>query len=252
MNAREYERMYQVEEKHWWYVGIHRLIFSTLARLHEAQDRPAWLILDAGCGTGAVAQGLRRFGQVRAIDLSGLALQFSQYRGLGGHLGQASVTAIPVPTNTFDLIVSIDVIYMVPEDELALAEFYRVLKPGGILLLNLPALKWLKGQHDLAVGSLRRYVPQELRPQLAQHGFSIKRMSFANSLLFPLVAPYRVLTNWLPKSSEGPQSDLFIPPPPINNILSWVMGLESHLIPHLNLPIGMSLFVIARKVGEEG
>ena len=247
MNVREYEIMYQVEDKHWWYVGMHRLIFSTLARLHDVKERSPWVILDAGCGTGAIARRLRQFGQVRAIDLSNLALQFSKRRGLNGHLSQASVMALPLLTNSFDLVVSIDVIYMVSEDGLALAEFHRVLKPDGILLMNLPALKWLKGQHGVAVGSIRRYAPKELQSQLAQCGFIVEKMSFANSLLFPLVAPYRLITNWLPKSDNGPQSDLFLLPQPINNLLSWVMGLESRLIPHLSLPIGMSLFVVARK-----
>ncbi len=247
MNAREYEIMYQVEDEHWWYRGIHRLICTTLAQLHQTQGRPDWLILDGGCGTGAVAQKLRQFGRVRAIDLSSLALHFSRRRGLEGRLSQASVTALPFAAETFDLAVSIDVICSVPNDQTVLAQFYRVLKPGGLLLLNLPALTWLKGQHDVAVNIVQRYNPKMLRDSLIQQGFRLEKMSFANSLLFPLVAPYRLATNWLPAGPDGPRSDVFLPSRPVNSTLGWVMGWESRLIPHVNLPIGMSLFVVARK-----
>ena len=82
MNKREYEIMYRLEDEHWWYVAMHRLIFSTLTRLRAAQGNPSWLMLDAGCGTGAISQRLRQFGQVQAIDLSPLALHFSRRRGL--------------------------------------------------------------------------------------------------------------------------------------------------------------------------
>ena len=252
MNAPEYEIMYRLEDSHWWYAGMHTLIFSTLAGLHQAQGEPPWLILDAGCGTGAIACGLRRFGQVKAIDLSGLALQFSQRRGLGGHIGQASVAALPAPANTFDLVVSIDVICSVPEDGQALAEFYRVLKPGGVLLLNLPALAWLRGEHDRAVNIIHRYHPRELQAQMTEQGFVVEKMSFANSLLFPLVAPYRLATNWFPNGDREPRSDVFLPPRWLNYVLGQMMKLEASLIPHLRLPIGMSLFVVARKAVGEG
>jgi SAM-dependent methyltransferase len=226
MNAHEYKTMYEVENEHWWYVGIHRLIFSTLTRLHKHQGGPAWSILDAGCGTGSIAKGLRKFGQVRAIDLSDLALQLSKSRG----------------------VTSIDVIYMVPEDNKALAEFYRVLKPNGTLIMNLPALEWLRGEHDLAINTIRRYAPKTLQAQLTHYGFSIEKMTFVNSLLFPLVAPYRLITNWLPKGGNGtPQSDIFLPSQPVNSVLQWVFQLESQIIPHVNFPIGMSLFVVASK-----
>ncbi|MBN1995180.1 MAG: class I SAM-dependent methyltransferase [Anaerolineae bacterium] len=248
MNPREYEIMYQLEDEHWWYQAIHQLIFSTLTRLHQAQGQPDWLILDGGCGTGAIAHQLKQFGQVRAVDLSGLALHFSQRRGLQGQLAQASITAIPMPANTFDLAVSIDVMCSVPNDRQALVEFHRVLKPGGFLLLNLPALRWLKGQHDLAVHILHRYAPKPLKTQLKQQGFTVEKISFANSLLFPLVAPYRVATNWLlADEDDTPRSDVFMPPKLMNHILGWVMKQESRLIPRFSLPIGMSLFVMARK-----
>jgi len=247
MNPREYEIMYHLEDEHWWYQAMHGLIFSTLTRFHETQGRPTWRILDGGCGTGAITSQLRQFGQVTAVDLSNLALHFSQQRGLQNQLTQASITALPVPANCFDLVVSIDVMCSVPDDWQALAEFQRVLKPGGLLLLNLPALRWLKGQHDQAVHILHRYTPKRLKKQLVEQGFYIKKMSFANSLLFPLVAPYRLATNWLPTDNNCPRSDVFMPPQLVNNVLAWLMKLESRLIPYFNLPIGMSLFVAAIK-----
>jgi ubiquinone/menaquinone biosynthesis C-methylase UbiE len=247
MNPREYEIMYQLEDEHWWYAALHRRILSTLAHLYDNQDETPWQILDAGCGTGAIARRLQQFGRVSAIDLSNLALQFSKRRDLSGNLGQASVTALPLVADTFDLVVSMDVICSAPDDGQALAEFYRVLKPGGILMMNLPALEWLKGQHDLAVNIVHRYTPKQLKTQLTKQGFEIEKMSFANSLLFPLIVPYRLASNWFPTDNDGPRSDVFLPSRLINNVLKRVMALESHLIPYFDLPIGMSLFVVARK-----
>ncbi len=89
MNAREYETMFQIEDEHWWYVGIHRLIFSALARLHDEKGLAIWSNLDAGCGTGTIAKDLRRFGQVKAIDMSSLALQFCKCRSLNVCFSQA-------------------------------------------------------------------------------------------------------------------------------------------------------------------
>jgi len=252
MQAREYEIMYQVENEHWWYVGIHDIIFSTLATYQDRQDMRPWRILDAGCGTGAVSKRLRRLGEVVAVDLSGLALQFSKRRGLESIVGQASVTALPFSDDTFDLVVSIDVLCTVPEQEQALTEFHRVIKPDGILLMNLPALDWLKGQHDSAVNILRRYTPTGLKSQLTQHGFGIEKMTFANSLLLPFTASYRIISGWLPAGRNGPRSDVFLLPRPVNSVLRRVMRLESRVIRRTSLPIGMSLLAVARKPVGEG
>lgn len=247
MNATEYKNMYYLEERHWWYQSMHRLIFSTLEHLHKAAGEPKWSILDAGCGTGAIAQKVQRFGQVQAIDLSELALSYSRHRGLAPYLTQASVTTLPMPKETFDLIVSIDVLYSVEHDQQALHEFYRVLKPGGLLIMNLPALKWLRGQHDEVVHGLRRYTVAELTAKLTQAGFVIEKLSFANSILLLFVAPYRLASNWLQTNNQPPQSDVFLLPKIINNTLAYVMQLESQVIPYVSLPIGMSLFSIAKK-----
>ncbi|NCP86684.1 MAG: hypothetical protein CO094_00785 [Anaerolineae bacterium CG_4_9_14_3_um_filter_57_17] len=148
MEPGEYERMFQVETRHWWYLGMQTITRSLLNRfLAPTASRK---ILDAGCGTGAaMSTYLAEYGNVTGMDFSPLALKGCQTRNLSW-LAQASVTAVPFSAESFDLITSFDVLYerAVASDTLALTEFFRVLRPGGLLLLRLPAYNWLRGQHD--------------------------------------------------------------------------------------------------------
>jgi ubiquinone/menaquinone biosynthesis C-methylase UbiE len=138
MEPSEYQMMYEVEDRHWWYVGMRRLTMQLLNGVYG--NRPKLMILDAGCGTGAAAEYLSSFGTVTGLDLSPLALAFCRQRGLR-RLNRGSVTQLPFPDGSFDLVTSFDVLYhkAVGAYQNALAEFHRVLKPRGRLLLGLPA-----------------------------------------------------------------------------------------------------------------
>src|SRR5207248_8255591 len=145
--------MRAVEDTHWWYLGMRAIASDLLASLPLP---PAPLILDAGCGTGGNAALLERHGWLVGVDLSDLALDLAAGRG-HRPLARASVTALPFPDQTFDLVTSFEVLYhrAVGDDVAALGELRRVLRPGGHLLLRLPALDWLRGAHDAAVHTER-------------------------------------------------------------------------------------------------
>jgi SAM-dependent methyltransferase len=245
MNLEEYEVMYQVEDRHWWYLGMERITRALLERaLPPDGEARSPKILDAGCGTGAVMKYLTRYGEVTGFDFSAEALKFSRRRG-HTRLAQASVLQIPFASERFDVLVSFDVLCEIGvDDRQALREFARVLKPGGIVLLRLPAYSWMRGQHDVAVHLAHRYTRGELTAKLRASGLTPLHASYANTLLFPLAAAKRWSERFLPKQRG---SDLTLNAGAINGVLRAVFSAEAPLIKSIRLPFGLTVTALARK-----
>ena len=155
----------------------------------------------------------------------------------------ADVTELPMTTAEFDAVVSTDVLYHVEDDALALQELVRVLRPGGVLVINVPAYQWLWSYHDVAVHSQRRYDREELREKIAAAGLEILKITHWNMLLLPLIVLRR---KFLPAPRGG--SDVLAYVPWLNSILKGVMAIETALLTTTGyLPAGSSLLVVARK-----
>ena len=246
MNLEEYEVMYQVEDHHWWYRGMERITCALLERaLPPDREARSLKILDAGCGTGAVMKYLARYGAVTGFDFSAEALKFSRRRG-HSRLTQASVLHIPLHSQTFDAIVSFDVLCEIGvDDRQALCEFARVLKPGGIVLLRLPAYRWMRGQHDVAVHLAHRYTRGELLAKLQASGLTPLHTSYANTFLFPIAAAKRWSERFLPQQ-EG--SDLTLNPGRTNGVFRAVLSAEAPLVKSTGLPFGLTITALARKL----
>lgn len=246
MEPAEYAVMAAVEDRHWWYSGMRAI---SAAWLDEAlQGRRNLLILDAGCGAGGNGEFLRRYGRSVGLDLAREALLLGSRRMPGRILG-GSVTALPFPAAVFDLVTSFDVLYhrAVLDERLALGETWRVLKPGGWLLIRLPTYQWLFGKHDRAVHSRHRYTADETRQLLARAHFRVERLSYVNSLLFPLPLIQRTLERIVPRL-EHAQSDLAPPIRPLNVTLRSVLFLEAAwLRRHGTFAWGLSVLCLARK-----
>ncbi|HOU40001.1 MAG TPA: class I SAM-dependent methyltransferase, partial [Promineifilum sp.] len=172
MEPSEYRAIHRVEDRHWWYAGMRAITAALMESLYTG--RRDLRILDAGCGTGGAMSYLTRFGQVTGCDLSALALELARTRGLAA-LGQASVMALPFAPATFDLVTSFDVLYhrAVDEPHAALRQFHRVLRPGGRVLLRLPAYNWLRGGHDVVTHTARRFTTGDVAEALGGAGFSV-------------------------------------------------------------------------------
>lgn len=249
MDPNEYELMYQVEFTHGWYRGM-REISEKILRicLHFGDDRTAQ-ILDAGCGTGAGLMQLADFGKVFGIDLSAHAISFCKKRNLH-RLAQATILSTPFKSETFDLITSFDVLYedSVEDDLMALSEFNRITRPGGYLLLRLPAFHWLIGTHDRIVHTRRRYTRSEVKQLLAQAGYQLEYSTYANWILFPLVAVKRFLDRINPSSQ--PRSDLRIQVAGFNQFQKMMLSVEASMLPQFSLPYGSSVIALGRKTGS--
>jgi SAM-dependent methyltransferase len=216
-----------------------------LERHFRPTGRPAE-VLDAGCGSGGTTAWLGRWGRVTGLDLSDDALRLARQRGLS-RLVRASIEALPFPDRSFDLLTSFDVLYhlQVGDDRRALAEFSRVLRPGGIAI-RVAAHDWLRGAHDRAVHTRHRYHRAELVEKLRSAGLEVERVSYVNCLLFPLAPAKRLFERRDPAGS----TDLWQPPGPLNALLGRLLGLEGALVLRHGLPWGLSVMAVARKPGE--
>lgn len=242
MNPEEYERMFAAEDRQWWYAGM-RAISAALLTPALAQGA-ARRLLDAGCGTGRNVAWLSGFGRAVGIDLSAQALVLSRRRG--AQVARASVLALPFADQSFDAVTSFDVLYhrWVPDDRAALVELRRVLKPGGLLLVRVPALGILWGAHDEAVHSRHRYTRHELVGLLQAAGFEVRRASYANFFLFPLLLVRRSLDRALGRHG----SDVGFLPAPLEALFGALLGLEARLVGRVSLPVGASVMALARRV----
>lgn len=245
MEHHEYQTMFELEDEYWWYVGLRDLLNSYLHEFKTKDSRT--LLLDAGCGTGALLSMLGSYGVTYGTDLSAEALAFCRKRGLE-RITQASILQLPFQSGQFDCISSFDVLYhrAVSNDVSALKEYHRVLTNRGKLFLNLPAFEFLRSEHDRAIHTARRYTRRQVGEMLIQAGFQIEKMTYHNSFLFPFV----LATRWMRRhksQSEPARSDLTRLPGPINRFLTGLLKLENALVRKIDFPVGSSIFCMAVK-----
>ena len=243
MNPEEYRRMADLEGIQWWYVGMRKIARALLSPLLDGAGRLDRKILDAGCGTGWNLQDLGDFGTTHGIDLSPLAVITTSRRGF--RVVRGDVLGLPYASSSFDVVTSFDVIYhaWVNDDLQAVRELGRVLKPGGVMLLKAPALKILWGAHDEAVHSRYRYTRGELRALVQKAGLTLVRTTYANSLLFPVLLSRRFLDRALDRHG----SDVALLPPLLERVFGALLAIEASLVRRIDLPIGASVFAVARK-----
>jgi SAM-dependent methyltransferase len=235
--------MYRAEQSHWWYQGMAAITAKVLERFYAPGAGLA--ILDAGCGTGGGLLFLSRYGSVTGIDLSGHALGFCAERGCR-EVTRASVMALPFREESFDLVTSFDILYFEGiDDKTALQETARVLRPGGRLMIRVPAFDWLRGTHDAKVSTAHRYTSKELADKLVERGFEIEFMSYANMILFPLALLKRFFERW--RLTPQQDSDITVNVGAFSSFLKSCLVFESRLIRFWRLPFGLSVVAVAKK-----
>jgi SAM-dependent methyltransferase len=234
----------RAERDHFWFHGFRRFVKPLLAR--ATAGRPDARILDCGCGTGHNLAMLRRYGRACGIDITWSGLAYARARG-ERLVARASATRLPFPADRFDLVTSFDVLYAF-DDEMerdALNEMYRVLRPGGQIVINVAALKMLTGNHSVLGGEVRRYHRRELSEHLARTGFTVLRISYTNFTLLPLVAGLRFV-----QRLRGPHestAEMTVPAAPINSALSGLLAIEAAALRAVDMPVGSSLLALAQK-----
>jgi len=247
VNVEEYRRMFEAEERQWWYAGMRSIALGLLdkALTGNANERR---LLDAGCGTGNNLLHLGARGRAYGVDLAEEAIRFCRTRGVKAVRG--SVLQLPFASGAFDAVTSFDVIYhmWVKDDRAAVAEMARVLKPGGLLLVRVPAFKALWGAHDEAVHSRHRYTRGELGALLRSQGFELVRATYCNFFLFPLLIARRTLD----RKTGRHGSDVQFLPAPLERAFRGLLEVEARLVRFVSLPFGTSALVLGRKLGSGG
>src|SRR5437763_5928311 len=241
MRRDEYATMFRVEETHWWYQALHRLIFQTLEA--ELPDWRAKEILDVGCGTGAILKQLGNPEKNVGIDLAPEAILFCRQRGLN-NVRQGDICALPFADASFDAVICSSVLYhqWVSDVEGAVREMYRVLRPGGVLLINVPAFPLLHSAHDDAVMTARRFRKREIRELLQKQNFTIRRLTYWTTFLFPLAVAARTLGGRKTGRDFETEGALFI-----RRTLARIMALEQGLLRKISFPFGVAWLAVARK-----
>jgi ubiquinone/menaquinone biosynthesis C-methylase UbiE len=234
----------RAERHHFWFRGFRRFVTPLIEE--AVQGRAGASILDCGCGTGHNLALLRRYGRTVGIDVTASGLAYAHRQGERA-VAQASAVALPFGPGSFDVVTSFDVIYALPdrEEAAALAEMFRVVRPGGHLVINVAAMPLLTGNHSVLAGEVRRYSRASLADRLRTAGFEIRRMSYTNAAILPLVAAVRLVQRV--SGHRQSAAEISIPPAPLNAALSGALRLEAAALRVVNMPFGSSLLALARR-----
>lgn len=242
----EYETMYQLEDKHWWFVSKRNFVRQVLDdNLHKNGLK----ILDVGCGTGGMLQLLGTYGKVFGMELHRKACELTLQRGHPG-IVQGNAPYFPFKKETFHLITLFDVLYHqhILDDQAVIRQLLDLMVPGGLILITDSAFEFLKSRHDLAVMARHRYTLEELTDTLTRVDFSILKKTYLYCTLFPLV----LISRWIDKlvlafAKPTIHSDLKMTPPVLNRLLIVLHAGEGKLVKVFNFPFGSSLLILGRK-----
>ena len=242
MTPAAYLEMADTEDRHWWFVARRAILASVIGTLGLPEKAA---ILEVGSGTSGNLDMLARFGRVSAIEMDGTAREIAREKTSGRYDIRAGVcpASIPFTAERFDLVCMFDVLEHIEEAEATLAALGALLAPGGRILVTVPAYEWLWSAHDEFLHHKRRYTGGMLQAQATAAGLAVERLSYFNTLLFPLAAAMRMMDKLLGKASASGND---VPSPAVNGLFKSVFASERHLLKHVDLPFGVSLMGILR------
>ncbi len=239
MDKQIYQKMREVENEHWWFVGRRRIVESVIQSMSLPK---AAHILDAGCGTGGNLAMLNQYGEVKGMEMNDDAREYASSLQLGEILPGHLPDTIPHPANSFDLIVLLDVLEHIDDDRASLEALNARLAEGGRILLTVPAFQLLWGPHDEAHHHKRRYTATQLKQTAKAADLELEYISYFNTWLFPLIAMTRFIQRWKSES----EAEINLPSRPINHVLTRLFASERIFIPGSRLPFGVSLLAVLK------
>jgi len=242
-----YQDVYDHEESHWWFVGRRRIVFSMLGKYLPAVDGQLRL-LDVGSGTGANLKRLEKYGDATGVDISEEAVKFCQLRRCK-HVLHIGAGNLPFGDNKFDAVTVLDVIEHIDDDCMALCEYYRVTKDKGIVLITVPAHRFLWGSQDVASGHKRRYVAAGLKDKVQRAGFSIEKMTYFETFFFPFVFLSQIKEKLIKNITGKSKSVIWVRGHTCfeNKLLGFIFSLEARFLERFDFRYGVLLLCVAIK-----
>ena len=248
-----YEDLYSKENSHWWHVGKRSIVYGLLNRyLPGNGSKDGRMALDLGCGTGQNLEHLEEYATATGTDYFEEALRFCRERG-HTMLARADAVDLPFADRTFDIATALDVIEHLDDDYAALKEMWRVMRPGGILIVSVPAYRFLWTYWDDILGHRRRYTTQMLREVSRRAGFRVRKVSYSNALTLAPAMVVRVSKSLMYKAAarqgkpRNPETDFVTLPAPINTALIKYYRLESRVLKRGRLPFGLSVVAVLQR-----
>jgi SAM-dependent methyltransferase len=249
-----YDRYFELEGRHWWFVGRRRIIREEVERSLRALAPPPSgtpSLLDIGCGTGAMLVELAQFGHVQGTERERAAAEYARQRSFAD-VSVAGSPPLPFETGSFDLVTILDVLEHIDDDVAMVAEIRRLLRPGGRMVATVPAFPGLWGRQDEISHHERRYVRSTLSESVERSGLRLERLTYFNTALFVPIATVRLLRRLRPDHGELSSDFEMTTPGIINEALGRVFSLEASWLASRNLPFGVSLMAVAeRPPGDE-
>jgi SAM-dependent methyltransferase len=241
MERAVFDRMAELDQHHWWFLARRRILEQLIVRVVRPPEGAR--VLEVGCGTGHNLAMLGKFGELDASELDSSARALSTKR-LGREVKEAKLPDLSMfKRNSYDLIALLDVLEHVPDDLGSLRAIHRRLKPGGALLLTVPANPWMWSAHDAAHHHFRRYTSKQLEELFLRSGLEVELLSYFNTLLYPLIAAARIVGKLLRRES----SDDKLPGNAVNTVLNKIFGLEAAMLGRVPMPFGVSLIAVVRR-----
>ena len=242
MDKQFYRKFFEVQKKHWWFVSKKKIVLDFIDRYVSTNDNHK--ILDIGCGSGLMLNALEQIGDTYGMDMSDDAINFSKEIFRGTVKKGMLPDNIPYDEEYFSLVVALDVIEHVNDDRASLTAIRSHIAVGGQAVISVPACMFLWSEHDVLNEHKRRYTLEELKGKLIDAGFTIEKISYFNTFLFPLISLVRMIKNFLKRKGS---SEIDLPHPFINFIVEKIFSLEKYFLRIMNFPIGVSVLAVVRK-----
>ncbi|MBL8725231.1 MAG: class I SAM-dependent methyltransferase [Planctomycetes bacterium] len=257
MDRAAYAVFAKLEPSHFWFRSRRSIFFDLLDRaLGKTEARPASAapraVLEIGCGAGGMLGPLQRYGRVSGIDIDHEYVAYCKERGFAD-VACGSGYELPFHDGAFDLVCLFDTLEHIPDDEQALREVRRVLRPGGSVFVSVPAYQWLWSQNDRTAHHCRRYTRTRLLRLLQRAGFGPRKVSYFNTLLLPLIVPAVLWQKLMDRLGRLPPNynNMSVPLPRfLNWLFTTLMSSERYLLRWLSLPFGHSVLALAERQPE--
>ncbi|MBL9214674.1 MAG: methyltransferase domain-containing protein [Opitutaceae bacterium] len=248
MNAAEYDNLERLEQAHWYYAGKRDIVWGWIERVRP--PRRDDLLLDCGAGTGRFAQEMEGRCRVLVLDDHEEALRLLRRRFRAEQILSLAGDRVPLPDGSLEYTTALDVLEHTPDDRAVVAGFHRLLKPGGVAVVTVPAGMALWSDWDVALHHYRRYSRRQLAGLFPAEQWEILHVNYTNAFIYPAAWLARRWRRWFPMAPGEKRPEDRMPPPPLNALLRGLFVRQAFW--RLPMPFGVSLLLVARKRGAGG